>query len=545
MLEARKLSAQVNQDLSGGVWSWLLMLIWVATLALMGSVWIGANFEAPPPDKSQEKMTEAHAKVLEVVGRLATSVAPEQELNAEIFEQLAMVNAPLLHFGQLAASGLNLPPDSKDALTWPGKVNVLLDDLKIVSDGQESLLSYFRVRDLLLGLYKPQGPVNPKQLAEGSAGRGFFTGISDWALLQAPVAAGSATATSLTPLAVPKLTWATFAKGQSKWREINGQLDALEMEAKQAEDPARAKVAKELVELLEKNDLMQTIRKADDAWGQVILAQERLHNGVGQLPSEPNLIAATPPWHWSRLAFPGTVSESFLALVFMMVLGLNVTVAGYVSRRHQLQELSKRWLTVSQQLEAAVRSVDAPLTNAVTRIEALSAEFALVIDKLKSMQQAIKTPADAPPKTLEAQAWDAASRMQVELESDLNLLREKLLNIDLQFSSGQTHENLVYDLAFTTEAVQTVFVTARDLGRSVSLLKDSLQQVEAAGDGHEIEILMTQVIGLRNSAKRIAITLQELSAGLQVAVEDVPKGRRFDADGRTDEIGRPRVNQPI
>ena len=545
MLEARKLSAQVNQDLSGGVWSWLLMLIWVTTVSLVVSVWIGVNFEAPPPDKSQEKMTEAHVKVLEVVGRLSTSVAPEQELNAETFEQLAMVNAPLLEFGQLAARGLNLPPDTKDRLTWPGKVNVLLDDLKIVSDGQESLLSYFRVRDLLLGLYKPKGPLNPKQFAEGSAGRGFFTAISDWALEAVPVAAGTATATSLTPLATPKLTWATLAKGQSKWREINAQLDALEMEAKQVEDPARAKVAKELVALLVKNDLMQTIRKADDAWGQVILAQERLHNGVGQLPSEPKLIVATPPWHWSRLAFPGSISEGLLASVFMMVLGLTVAGAGYVARRQQLQGLSKRWLTVSQQLETAVRSVDAPLTNAVTRIEALSAEFALVIDKLKSMQQAIKAPADAPPKTLEAQAWDAASRMQIELESDLNLLREKLLNIHLQFCSGQTHENLVYDLAFTTEAVQTVFVTARDLGRSVSLLKDSLQQVEAAGDAHEIEILMTQVIGLRNSAKRIAITLQELSAGLQVAVEDVPKGRRFDADGRTDETGRPRVNQPI
>ena len=107
MLEARKLSAQVNQDLSGGVWSWLLMLIWVTTVSLVVSVWIGVNFEAPPPDKSQEKMTEAHVKVLEVVGRLSTSVAPEQELNAETFEQLAMVNAPLLEFGQLAARGLN------------------------------------------------------------------------------------------------------------------------------------------------------------------------------------------------------------------------------------------------------------------------------------------------------------------------------------------------------------------------------------------------------------------------------------------------------
>ena len=79
MLEARKLSAQVNQDLRGGVWSWLLLLIWVTTLALMVSVWMGANFETPPPDKSQEKMTGAHAKVLEVVSRLSTSVAPEQE----------------------------------------------------------------------------------------------------------------------------------------------------------------------------------------------------------------------------------------------------------------------------------------------------------------------------------------------------------------------------------------------------------------------------------------------------------------------------------
>jgi len=63
----------------------------------------------------------------------------------------------------------------------------------------------------------------------------------------------------------------------------------------------------------------------------------------------------------------------------------NSIYGGYVARRQQLQGLSKRWLTVSQQLETAVRSVDAPLTNAVTRIEALSAEFALVIDKLKSM----------------------------------------------------------------------------------------------------------------------------------------------------------------
>jgi uncharacterized protein YoxC len=220
-------------------------------------------------------------------------------------------------------------------------------------------------------------------------------------------------------------------------------------------------------------------------------------------------------------------------------------VAGYVARRNHLKALSERWLSVTQELEAAIRTVDAPLANAVQRTDALSAEFGPILEKLKNLQLALSTPAESPPKTMEAQAWNSALRMQSELESDLNLLREKLLNIHLQFCNGQTHENLVYDLAFTTEAVQTVFNTARDLGRSVALLKDNLQQVEVARDSQVVESVMAQVNGLRNSTKRIALSLQELSGRLQVAVEDVPEGRRFEADLGNDETGRPRVNQPI
>jgi hypothetical protein len=135
--------------------------------------------------------------------------------------------------------------------------------------------------------------------------------------------------------------------------------------------------------------------------------------------------------------------------------------------------------------------------------------------------------------------------MQTEIESDLNLLREKLLNIHLQFCNGQTHENLVYDLAFTTEAIQTVCGTAQDLGRSVAVLKDNLQQVEVPNDDQELVALIAQVNGLRTTAKRIALSLQDLSGRLQVSVEDVPKGRRFEADLRDDDNGRPSVNQPI
>ena len=537
MLEARKLSAQVQQELGGRAWSALFVSIWLATLTVIASLWIGANFEAPAPDKTQEKLTEAHAQVLEVVARLSTAVSADQEINLELFEQLSSLQAPLLEFGQKAAAGLRLAPDTKDAQNWPGKVNVMLDDLKILSESKEMLMSYASLRDALFGLYRPKGPVNPKQFAEGTPAKALYAAVLKWHQLGLPA---DAPAKASLPF-----TWDQLAKSKTHWREISAQLDALELDAKQIQDVGKAKVAKDMLAFLSKNDVMQSLRTADDTWARVILVQERLHSAVNQLPPEPKAILASPPFHWSRLAFPGSVSEGMMTCAGLMVLGLLTAAAGHLTRRRQLGVLSKQWITVTQQLEASVRAVDAPLTQSIARIEALAAEFSLVTDKLKYMQQAITSPAEAPPKSMEEQAWGAATRMQAELESDLNLLREKLLNIHLQFCSGQTHENLVYDLAFTTEAVQTVFVTARDLGRSVALLKDSLQQAEAQGDGQDIEQLLSQVNNLKASAKRIAMNLQELSGRLQLAVGDVPEGRRFELEGSENEVGRLRVNQPI
>jgi hypothetical protein len=551
MLEARKLSAQVKQDQAGKLWSWLSGLVFLATMAVLASVWIGLNFVAPPPDKSQEKMTLAHAQALLTVSNLSNMLAPEQELTPELIQQLAAFSQPMTEFAQMVALATRTSPDTLDTQTWPGKINTLVTDIKIVSEGQESLGVYFPLRDSLLGLYKPKGPLNPKQMAEGSAARGFYQATLDWVNLTVLPAATSATSPSpavSTPLVlgvVPKLTWANLVKGQPIWREINTQLDALEAEAKQAEEPARAKLAKELLAILAKNDGLQTIRKADDAWSKMIAAHDRLKTSLGQLPPEPQVVLAPPPWDWSRLAFPGTSSQGLLLGIGMLLLSMLVNVTGYVVRRNHLRALSERWLGVNQKLEAAVRTVDVPLTQAVQRIDAMSVDLGPILDKLKIMQQALKQPVESPAKTMEAQAWNALLRMQTEIESDLNLLREKLLNIHLQFCSGQTHENLVYDLAFTTEAIQTVCVTAKDLGRSVAVLKDNLQQVDIPNDDQALVALMAQVNGLRNSGKRIALSLQELSSRLQVAVEDVPEGRRFEADLRDDVSGRPRVNQPI
>lgn len=547
MLEARKLSDQLQQDQNAKLWSWLTLAVWLLTVALLVSVWVGLEFEKPPADQSQQKMTQAHTQVLNTVGLLKASVSPELEISAAFFDQVASLNAPLLDYAQMAAVGLRIPVDTKDAQNWPGQINLWLDDLKTVSNSKEDLLSYATLREALIAVYKAKGSFGQKQLLQSAPASGFYVALEQW--IKATSAESSTSTSTQTskpsPFISAQFSAAVLAKGQASWRELGIQMDALEVDAKQAEDPVRAKVAKDLVALLSKNDLMPNMRKADDAWAQFLLAQERLRTATAQLLPEPQVVIDQPAWHVSRLAFPGTSSQGLMASFCAMLLALAVMLASHFARRQHLRVMSQQWLMVTQQLESAVRSVDAPLAGAIGRMDALSTEFALVTDKLKQMQLALMTPVDAPPQTLDEQAWDVATRMQRELESDLNLLREKLLNIHLQFCSGQTHENLVYDLAFTTEAIQTVFTTARDLGRSVALLKDSLTQAEALSDGQEFEALMTQVNGLRASAKKITLSLQDLSSRLQLAVEDVPEGRRFEVSAQHDEIGGTRVNQSI
>ena len=54
---------------------------------------------------------------------------------------------------------------------------------------------------------------------------------------------------------------------------------------------------KELLAILAKNDGLQTIRKADDAWSKMIAAHDRLITSLGQLPSEPQVLSG---FMWSR-----------------------------------------------------------------------------------------------------------------------------------------------------------------------------------------------------------------------------------------------------
>ena len=552
MLEGRKLSIEMQRDSNSRVWTLLSLLISLGCVLLLASLWIGLTIAPPAPDKSQDNMAQAHAKVLEGVDKLKSSLAADQALSPELFAEMAELIPVLDGFAQASAKATQAAADSRDAQIWTGRANLILDDLNTLILAKEPTLNFLRTRDSLSALYKPKGAISTQASAPLSAFREFSTGVAEWVKLTEPSASASGKSSAAKSVAVSApLTWGLLLSSQTPWRQINVQMDALEAETKLTDSAtaAQAKAAQTLLTALNANNLMQSIRSTDEQMSKVWVAHERLLASLNQLPPVPKVIIAPAPFSWSQLAFPGNPAEGLMGAMSLLIMGLAVLLAAHISRQQHLQHLSKKWLALTQQLENTLRDVTQPLATSINQQEELIAEFNRLLEQSKLLQQTMNTPIESPEKSLEDQAWRAAARMQSDLESELMLLREKLLNIHLQFCSGATHENLVYDLAFTAEGIQTVLTTASDLGRSFALLKEHVHQTDAVGNDQEVVAMMSQISNLKNSVKRMIQQLRDLSNKLQVAVEDVPDGKRFDtanaqrANGKVK--GRPHGNPSV
>ena len=554
MLEGRKLSIEMQRDSNSRVWTFLSLLISLACVLLLASIWIGLAIAPPAPDKSQDNMAQAHAKVLEGVDKLKSGLAADQAITPELFAEMAELIPVLDGFAQASAKATQAAADSRDAQIWPGRANLILDDLNTLILAKEPTLNFLHTRDALSALYKPKGAISPQASASLSAFREFSTGVAEWVKLttSSESSGGKSSASAAKSVAVSApLTWGLLLSSQTPWRQINAQMDALEAETKLTDsaNAAQAKAAQTLLTALNANNLVQSIRSTDEQMSKVWAAHERLLALLNQLPPVPKVIVAPPPFSWSQLAFPGNAAEGLMGALSLLIIGLAVLLAAHISRQQHLQHLSKKWLALTQQLESTLRDVTQPLATSINQQEELIAEFNRLLEQSKLLQQTMNTPIESPEKSLEDQAWRTTARMQADLESELMLLREKLLNIHLQFCSGATHENLVYDLAFTAEGIQTVLTTASDLGRSFALLKEHLHQTDAVGNDQEVVAMMSQISNLKTSVKRMTQQLRDLSNKLQVAVEDVPDGKRFDtanAQRANEKVkGRPHGNPSV
>ena len=526
MLEGRKLSLDMQRDSNGRFWSVIALALMSACLLLVASLWIGMAIPPPPPDKSQENMAQAHAKVLESLQQLKNNLSADQALTPELFSDMAKVVPLLTEFAQAAVKATPASANAQDPQMWPGRAHLISEDLNTLLLAKDAVLNMLRTRDSLSALYKPKGAISPQASVPLSAFREFSTAVADWGKLSA----GNSTATKSQASSIPApANWRLVLDAKAPWLQINSQLDALEGEAKQTDNAAQVKAAQTLLNALNQGNLSQQIRATDAQVAKVWTAHERLLTSLEQLPPVPQVILPPPPFSWSQLAFPGKAVEGLMGAMALLVISLAVLLALHISKQQHLKDMSQKWLALTLKLENTLRDVTQPIATSIHQQEELVAEFNSLLEQSRLLQLTLNTPVETPEKNLEDQAWSAAARIQADLESELSLLREKLLNIHLQFCSGATHENLVYDLAFTTEGIQTVLTTASDLGRSFAILKQHLHQNDVTGNDTELVAMMSQISNLKISVKRTHQQLRELSHKLQVAVEDVPDGKRFDA----------------
>jgi hypothetical protein len=528
MLEGRKLSLDMQRDSNGRFWTVIALALMLACLLLVASLWIGMAIPPPPPDKSQDNMAQAHAKVAESLQQLKNNLAADQALTPELFSDMANLVPLLTEFAQAAAKATQASANAQDPQMWPGRAQLILEDLNTLQLAKDAVINMLRIRESLSALYKPKGAISPQASAPLSAFREFSTAVADWVKFSPTMTSVAKTPASSTP--APALaTWRLVLDTKTLWLQINAQLDALEGEAKQTDNAAQAKAAQTLLNALNQGNLSQQIRTTDAQVAKVWAAHERLLTSLEQLPPVPQVMLPPPPFSWSQLAFPGKAVEGLMGAMALLVVTLAVLLALHISKQQHLKAMSQKWLALTLKLENTLRDVTQPIAASIQQQEELVAEFNSLLEQSRLLQLTLNTPVETPEKTLEDQAWSAAARIQADLESELSLLREKLLNIHLQFCSGATHENLVYDLAFTTEGIQTVLTTASDLGRSFAILKQHLHQNDVTGNDTELVAMMSQISNLKISVKRTHQQLRELSHKLQIAVEDVPAGKRFDA----------------
>jgi hypothetical protein len=279
MLEGRKLSLEMQRDSNSRVWTLLSFLIGIGCVLLLASLWIGLSIAPPAPDKSQDNMAQAHAKVLEGVDQLKSSLAADQALTPELFTAIAEWIPVLDGFAQASAKATQTAADSRDAQIWPGRANLILDDLNTLILAKEPTLNLMRTRDSLSALYKPKGPVSPQASVPLSAFREFNTGVAEWVKLTTPNASSSVSASAAKPPAISApITWSFVASSKVPLRQINAQMDALEGETKLTDsaNAAQAKAAQTLLTALNANNLMQSLRSTDEQMSKVWAAHERL-----------------------------------------------------------------------------------------------------------------------------------------------------------------------------------------------------------------------------------------------------------------------------
>lgn len=515
MLETRRLGEQTRHFAVWGKATWLPLFLVLLISLLCLSMILGMYW--PQAERHKSRKIEQYQAVQKVLSNLPKQLGPESLIDGSIDPDVNAWLLPLREFRDASSPKSDTNP-ARDPQTFLGRVNLIVDDLQILRTAHHLILNQKRLLDELA----VSDALTRKRYPDGSAAKGFQWASQSWI------------AAEKSNLSTGSITWKALEDGKPLWQHMLGQLAAVEMELQALQGGGRKQAAKELWDSLTSHGQLEQLRRTDAMYSQILLAKERLSILLKDFPQPPTEEApSNRMWQW--LIFPGTLSEGLVLMGISLGMLFFMQLAYQMRHRAGMKKLADDWLRWSAGQEVKIRKAVPVIETLQTSVERMADGLGVLAESLLQAGQGAQTQAD---EEHLAHSWQGVHKLELDISQDVQLTREKLLNVHTQFCSGATRENLIYDMAYIAQALETVEAAVQTLSRHLNLLSKKSMDTNALTAQEVTSRLGSDVLEFQRQLQALTKDISAIEGLIDVAVEDVPPSLRFEGMPRYDASGR-------
>jgi hypothetical protein len=200
-----------------------------------------------------------------------------------------------------------------------------------------------------------------------------------------------------------------------------------------------------------------------------------------------------------------------------------------------MRNLAREWANWSIRQEVKIRKTAPGLQGIQKSMAQMSEDLDMLADRFLMAAQAVSTQtAEEAPEL----PWPGVRKLQQDIKQDVRLTREKLLNLNLQFCSGVSHESLIYDMAYIAQALESIEVTVGTLMKQLDLIGQRPLDHDLVTLPVLSEQWRSEVLELKRQLKIMRKEVQGVEGLIDRAAEKIPHTLRFEDMNGYDATGR-------
>jgi hypothetical protein len=506
MLEQQKLVDKTKGFSVWGRWQFLPLVLALLSLFLCISLYLSLNW--PQAERHQDQHLQRQQEVMDILHAMPDILKPNRAIDPDL---VAFIQSQLATLTQFRAS-LSLPSNLnpvRDPMTFVGRLNLIINDLQIL---QSTLPLWTQLQLLQQEMKAARGALTAKRYPDGSAARGFQWVSLSWLKAQNNLPENG------------PWTWQAFDEGKALWQSMIGQMSAFSLDLTYSEEGARKNAAKDLRDFLNDRGLFERLRKTDALYTQVGLAKDRLLVSLGNLPPAPESpTPRIPLWQW--LIFPAPLSQGLQWLLAVNAALVILCLAYFGSQRKGMSRLAEEWFTWVVRQEVKIRKTSPGLHGVKESIANLSDDLDQLADRFLWAAQAVAT--QTGDHHSESQVM-GLQPLQAGLQQDVRDIREKLLNLHMQFCGGASQANLIYDMTDVVQRFEGVEQSLLTLAQQVDLIGHHQVDPDVVVLPVLSEQWRSEVLEFKRQLKTIRKELENVEGLIDHVADKVPPALRFE-----------------